>query len=103
MKAINANLILNFISSELVTYIDSYFPASSERCIIGHSAGGLFAIYALENQPELFGSFFCIDPSLWYEEQSYVKKIRMSLFQAKLSIQRLNFLALGFYFLKQSH
>ena len=70
-----ADKFLRFISSELVTYIDSTYPASSERCIIGHSAGGLFAIYALENQPDLFGSFICIDPSLWYEGQVYVKKM----------------------------
>ena len=70
-----ADKFLNFISSELVPLIDSAYPANSERCIIGHSAGGLFAIYALENQPELFKSFICIDPSLWYEDQSCVKKM----------------------------
>ena len=59
----------------MVTLIDSTYPANSERCIIGHSAGGLFAIYALENQPELFGSFICIDPSFWYDDQSCVKKM----------------------------
>jgi uncharacterized protein len=68
-----AEKFLRFISSELVALIDSTYPANSERCIIGHSAGGLFAIYALENQPYLFNSFICIDPSLWYDEQSYVK------------------------------
>jgi predicted alpha/beta superfamily hydrolase len=66
---------LRFINSELVTLIDSTYPANSERCIIGHSAGGFFAIYALENQPELFNSFICIDPSLWYDDQSCVKKM----------------------------
>jgi hypothetical protein len=70
-----ADKFLRFINSELVTLIDSTYPANSERCIIGHSAGGLFAIYALENQPELFNSFICIDPSLWYDDQSCVKKI----------------------------
>ena len=70
-----ADNFLQFISSELVTLIDSTYPANSERCIIGHSAGGLFAIYALENQPELFDSFICIDPSLWYDDQSCVKKM----------------------------
>jgi predicted alpha/beta superfamily hydrolase len=68
-----ADKFLRFISSELVTLIDSTYPANSERCIIGHSAGGLFAIYALVNQPELFNSFICIDPSLWYDNQSTVK------------------------------
>lgn len=70
-----ADKFLQFISSELITLIDSAYPANSERCIIGHSAGGLFAIYALENQPELFNSFICIDPSLWYDDQSCLKKM----------------------------
>ena len=70
-----ADKFLHFIKSELVTFIDSTYPANSERCIIGHSAGGLFAIYTLENQPELFDSFICIDPSLWYDDQSCVKKM----------------------------
>ncbi len=70
-----ADKFLRFINSELVALIDSTYPANSERCIIGHSAGGFFAIYALENQPELFNSFICIDPSLWYDDQSCVKKM----------------------------
>ncbi len=68
-----ADKFLRFIKSELVTLIDSTYPTNSERCIIGHSAGGLFAIYALENQPDLFNSFICIDPSLWYDNQLSVK------------------------------
>ena len=70
-----ADKFLRFINSELVPLIDSTYPANSARCIIGHSAGGLFAIYALENQPELFNSFICIDPSLWYNDQSCVKEM----------------------------
>jgi predicted alpha/beta superfamily hydrolase len=70
-----ADKFLNFINSELLPLVDSSYPTNSERCIIGHSAGGLFAIYALENQPELFSSFICIDPSLWYDDQSCIKKM----------------------------
>jgi predicted alpha/beta superfamily hydrolase len=70
-----ADKFLRFINSELVALIDSTYPANSERCIIGHSAGGFFAIYALENQPDLFNSFICIDPSLWYDDKSCVRKM----------------------------
>ncbi len=70
-----ADKFLRFINSELVTLIDSTYRTNSERSIIGHSAGGLFAIYALENQPELFDAFICIDPSFWYDDQSCVKKM----------------------------
>jgi uncharacterized protein len=69
-----ADKFLEFISTELTHCIDSLYPTTSERCIIGHSAGGLFAIYALYNKPELFDSFIAIDPSLWYDDESYVKK-----------------------------
>ena len=70
-----ADKFLRFIHSELVPLIDSAYPASSERCIIGHSAGGLFAVYALEHQPDLFNSFICIDPSLWYDDQSSTREM----------------------------
>ena len=68
---------------ELIPFIDSTYPTTSERCIIGHSAGGLFAIYALENQPNLFNSFICIDPSLWYDNELYVKKMPEFLLKNK--------------------
>jgi uncharacterized protein len=70
-----ADKFLDFIDTELTHYIDSNYPTTSERCIIGHSAGGLFAIYALVNKPDLFNSYIAIDPSMWYDDQSYVKKI----------------------------
>jgi len=70
-----ADKFLQFINSELVAFIDTAYPANSERCIIGHSAGGLFAMYALENQPALFNSFICIDPSLWYDDHSFVRRM----------------------------
>lgn len=70
-----AGNFLRFIHKELVPLIDSTYPAGSDRCIIGHSAGGLFAVYALENEPELFNSYICIDPSLWYDDQSCIKEM----------------------------
>jgi len=78
-----ADKFLRYISSELIPLIDSTYPVTTERCIIGHSAGGLFAIYALENQPNLFNSFICIDPSLWYDNELYVKKMPEFLLKNK--------------------
>jgi len=89
-----ADKFLKYISSELIPLIDSTYPVTSERCIIGHSAGGLFAIYALENQPNLFNSFICIDPSLWYENELYVKKIP-EFFKKNKDIKKSFFLTLS--------
>ena len=89
-----ADKFLRFINSELVTLIDSTYPANSERCIMGHSAGGLFAIYALENQPELFNSFICIDPSFWYNDQSCIKEMAEFLINNK-NIRKSIFISLS--------
>jgi predicted alpha/beta superfamily hydrolase len=89
-----ADKFLRFINSELVALIDSTYPANSERCIIGHSAGGLFAIYALENQPELFNSFICIDPSLWYDDQSCIKEMP-EFFKKNKNIKKSIFISLS--------
>jgi predicted alpha/beta superfamily hydrolase len=89
-----ADKFLRFIDSELVTLIDSTYPTNSERCIIGHSAGGLFAIYALENQPDLFDSFICIDPSLWYDNELYVNKIT-NFFKNNKNIKKSLFISLS--------
>lgn len=89
-----ADKFLQFISSELVPYIDSAYPASSERCIIGHSAGGLFAVYALENQPDSFDSFICIDPSLWYDNQSCISKLS-DFFKADTNIKKSMFISMS--------
>ncbi len=85
---------LEFIHAELVPYIDSAYPAAAERTIVGHSAGGLFALYTLENKPELFDNYLCIDPSMWYEGQAYIKKIQ-GFFKTNGKIKKSLFLSLS--------
>jgi tetratricopeptide (TPR) repeat protein len=41
--------------------------------LIGHSLGGLFAVYALLNRPELFRGYLVTSPSLWWDDQVLVK------------------------------
>ena len=89
-----ADKFLNFIDLELTPYIDSIYPTTSDRCLIGHSAGGLFAIYALINRPDLFNSFICIDPSMWYNDQAYVKKIP-DFFKNNMDIKKSMFISLS--------
>ncbi len=56
-----------FFARELTPYIERRYRASpSDRTIIGHSYGGLFATYVLLTEPELFRRYIAISPSLWY-------------------------------------
>lgn len=42
-----ANNFYNFLQHELIPYVDTHYNTTPERTIMGHSAGGYFAMYAL--------------------------------------------------------
>lgn len=71
-----ADKFIHFIDSELTAYIDTVYPTSDYKCILGHSIGGLLAIYALQTKPNLFDSFLVIDPSLWWDDMLCVKSTK---------------------------
>jgi predicted alpha/beta superfamily hydrolase len=60
---------LQFMRDELFPQIDSRFPTLPVRILVGHSLGGLLAIHALLNEPEMFRAYVAIDPSLWWDNQ----------------------------------
>ncbi|MEO1449386.1 MAG: PA14 domain-containing protein, partial [Bacteroidota bacterium] len=41
--------------------------------ILGHSFGGVFSMYALLTEPELFDSYIAADPSFWWDDQYMVQ------------------------------
>jgi predicted alpha/beta superfamily hydrolase len=55
-----------FIASELIPFVDRRFRTTSDRTIIGHSYGGLFATYVLLTEPALFKRYVIVSPSIWY-------------------------------------
>jgi len=67
-----ADKFMRFFREELMPYIDKNFKAEPYRVLIGHSYGGLFALYALFNQPDLFDAYIAMDPSVWYNDKKIV-------------------------------
>lgn len=73
----------NFIRTKLVTYIDSaYRTDQSNRTILGHSLGGYFVLYALNQNLSdslVFHNFIAASPSLYYHDHYLAKEIGSSL------------------------
>lgn len=67
-----ADQFLEMFEKELIPNIESQFRTNQFRTIIGHSYGGLFAVYALAKKPALFDAYLAISPSLWWDEQKIV-------------------------------
>ena len=56
---------LDFIEHELVPFIDrTYRTDPSDRGLLGHSMGGEFALYALEQRPGLFQRIVAVSPAM---------------------------------------
>jgi len=54
---------LDFIDTELLSYIDNTYRTSDFRAISGHSLGGLFVTYTMTQTPELFDGYLAQSPA----------------------------------------
>jgi predicted alpha/beta superfamily hydrolase len=64
-----------FMREELFPLVDaSYRTRPGDRTLYGHSFGGLFADYALLEQPDLFRRIVSISPSIWYADRYLIQK-----------------------------
>jgi len=66
-----ANKLAEFISQELIPYIDDNYPTTNHRILIGHSFGGLFVMNTLINYPSLFSNYMSLDPHMSWDEGKY--------------------------------
>lgn len=76
-----ADKFLAFIKSDLLKYIDeTYRTDTSNRTLMGHSLGGYFTLYALEqdiiNKSNVFKYYVAASPSLWYYDYYLIKQFK---------------------------
>jgi predicted alpha/beta superfamily hydrolase len=64
---------LSFLKKELVPYINNKYSVKGTNTLYGHSFGGLFAMYAFLQEPQLFDSYILSDPSFWWDNNSMQK------------------------------
>lgn len=65
---------MEFMEKELIPFVESKYPVTPYRTFVGHSFGGLTAVYALLSRPELFSNYVAIDPSMWWDDWLLVKE-----------------------------
>jgi predicted alpha/beta superfamily hydrolase len=61
-----AEKFLRFVGEELIPWVNGRFATDSMRILVGHSLGGLFALYTLANRPTLFTGWILMEPSAWW-------------------------------------
>lgn len=70
-----ADIFIEFIETKIFKLIESNYPNIGEnRTLLGHSYGGLFSFYTIQQKPQLFSNFIIISPSLWWNNSELLKK-----------------------------
>ena len=64
----------DFMEKELIPHIDSLYPTTPYRMLIGHSIGGLMVVNTLIHHPDLFNAYIAIDPSMWWDNHKLLNE-----------------------------
>lgn len=65
------------IRDQVFPFIDQrYRTDPARRLYIGHSYGGLFGTHVLLSEPEMFGRYVLMSPSLWYDRKLMLARER---------------------------
>lgn len=83
------NPFIDFLSSELMPYIDKNYNTAPYKLLVGHSLGGLTAIDMLTKFPELFNAYIAIDPSMWYNSEIFLENTVAQLPKQNMNGKRL--------------
>lgn len=88
------NKFISFMEKELFPHIETKYPASTKRILIGHSLSGLQAINILLKHPGMFIYYAAIDPSMWWDNQKLLNESKPILTEKTFEKQTL-FLAVA--------
>lgn len=91
-----------FIETELIPFVENKYPVTNFRTLIGHSYGGLFALYSLVHHPELFSNYLAIDPSLDWDNQRLIREAKDKVSSANYKGKSLFMSLAGHVFMQKS-
>ncbi|MBN2009060.1 alpha/beta hydrolase [candidate division KSB1 bacterium] len=89
-----ADKFIQFTKTELIPYVDNNYRTHPYRVLVGHSLCGMFSVYTLFTNPDLFQAHVAISPYLMYDDQVVLKQAAAAL-EANPSFKQTLFITLG--------
>lgn len=69
-----SSAFLGFLAENVIPSVDSLYRTNpGDRGLFGHSLGGLFALHALFERPDVFRRYLISSPSLWWDDAVILK------------------------------
>lgn len=69
----------DFIKSELIPFVQKTYRTTEYKGITGHSRGGLFVLYSLIEQPEVFDAYFAYSTPAWRSDNVLIHRLEKRL------------------------
>lgn len=69
-----ANLLAT-LRRDIIPFVERSYRTNDDRALLGHSFGGLFTVYALENAPDLFSRYGIFSPSTWWNKNEIIRAL----------------------------
>jgi predicted alpha/beta superfamily hydrolase len=61
---------LDALAGEVMPQVEARHPADpADRTLVGHSFGGLFALFTLFGRPAAFRRYLVVSPSIWWDDR----------------------------------
>lgn len=74
---------LTFFEQELIPLVNKNYRTHNYKVIAGASAGGVFALYALQANPELFQAHIAYSPAVWWNYGASAKSTKSFIAKTK--------------------
>ncbi|MBT3136344.1 alpha/beta hydrolase [Alteromonas sp. ALT199] len=89
-----ADNFIRFLEKELRPWVDKKYRTNKFNVLSGHSLSGLFTIYTLHKNPDLFQAYFAFSPSLWWDNQ-VILDIAASFYEQKGRLNKFLYVNMG--------
>lgn len=71
----NSDNFLEFVSNEVINYVNKNYRTLNNNIAIGHSLSASFILRSIIKKPNLFSNYIAISPNLAYENEMLTKEI----------------------------
>lgn len=71
----NLSNFFEYVSNEVIPYINSNYRTRDSNIAIGHSLSASFVLYSMTEMPNLFDSYIAISPNLSFENDYIANKL----------------------------
>ena len=94
-EAGGADAFLEFLTGELLPWVEARYRTEPFRILVGHSFGGLFNMHALLRAPDGFQAHIAVSPSLWWSGSALLARARAEIGRIEPSAPHFLYLSWG--------